>query len=77
LLTGRVDGHALAAVLFALVGCGVFLTMLNNGGVFTFAVVLSVLLAGAGYWSQQRGAAGPDPLAAQAVADAPPEAKAP
>ncbi|AVH56988.1 MULTISPECIES: PspC domain-containing protein [Streptomyces] len=75
LLTGRVDGQALAAVLFALVGCGVFLSMLNNGGVLTFAVVLSLLLAGAGYWSQQRGA--PDPLAAQAVADAPPEAQAP
>ncbi|MEV5548965.1 PspC domain-containing protein [Streptomyces sp. NPDC052309] len=77
LLTGRVDGQALAAVLFALVGCGVFLTMLNNGGVLTFAVVLSLLLAGAGYWSRQRGAPGPDPLSAQAVADAPPEAQAP
>ncbi|MFB6843637.1 PspC domain-containing protein [Streptomyces sp. NPDC056373] len=77
LLTGRVDGQALAAVLFALVGCGVFLTMLNNGGVLTFAVVLSLVLAGAGYWSRQRGAPGPDPLAAQAVADAPPEPQAP
>lgn len=77
LLTGRVDGQALAAVLFALVGCGVFLTMLKNGGVLTFAVVLSLLLAGAGYWSRQRGAPSPDPLASQAVADAPPEPKAP
>ncbi|MGW1563334.1 PspC domain-containing protein [Streptomyces sp. NPDC002144] len=77
LLTGRVDGQALAAVLFALVGCGVFLTMLRNGGVLAFAVVLSLLLAGAGYWSRRRGAPDPDPLAAQAVADAPPEAKAP
>ncbi|ELS55644.1 PspC domain-containing protein [Streptomyces viridochromogenes] len=77
LLTGRVDGQALTAVLFALVGCGVFLTLLRNGGVLTFAVVLSLLLAGAGYWSRHRGAPGPDPLAAQAVADAPPEAQAP
>ncbi|MDN0195212.1 PspC domain-containing protein [Streptomyces sp. S.PNR 29] len=77
LLTGRVDGQALTGVLFALVGCGVFLTMLSNGGVLAFAVVLSLLLAGAGYWSRQRGAPGPDPLAAQAVADAPPEAQAP
>ncbi|MEU3842377.1 PspC domain-containing protein [Streptomyces sp. NPDC028635] len=90
LLTGRVDGQALAAVLFALVGCGVFLSMLHNGGVLTFAVVLSLLLAGAGYWQQQRDAPGPDPspssgprsgrglpIAAQAVADAPPEAQAP
>ncbi|MDH6217460.1 PspC domain-containing protein [Streptomyces pseudovenezuelae] len=77
LLTGRVDGQALTAVLFALVGCGVFLTMVANGGVMTFAVVLSLLLAGAGYWSRQRGTPDPDPLAAQAAADAPPEAKAP
>lgn len=77
LLTGRVDGQALTAVLFALVGCGVFLSMLRNGGVLTFAVVLSLLLAGAGYWQRRRGEPGPDPLAAQAVADAPPEAQAP
>ncbi|ANB08092.1 hypothetical protein SAM40697_4134 [Streptomyces ambofaciens] len=77
LLTGRVDGQALAAVLFALVGCGVLLTMLNNGGVLTFAVVLSLVLAGAGYWSRHRKTPDPDPLAAQAVADAPPEAQAP
>lgn len=77
LLTGRVDGQALTAVLFALVGCGVFLTMLNNGGVLTFAVILSLLLAGAGYWARHRGAPDTDPLAAQAVADAPPEAQAP
>ncbi|MFJ8106903.1 PspC domain-containing protein [Streptomyces sp. NPDC096132] len=77
LLTGRVDGQALVAVLFALVGCGVFLSMLKNGGVLTFAVVLSLLLAGAGYWSRHRDSSDPDPLAAQAVADAPPEAQAP
>ena len=78
LLTGRVDGPVLASVLFALVGCGVFLTMLNNGGVLTFAFVLALLLAGAGYWSQRRDTpAADDPLAAQAVSDAPPEPKAP
>ncbi|WP_405618072.1 PspC domain-containing protein [Streptomyces sp. NBC_00076] len=77
LLTGRVDGQALTAVLFALVGCGVFLTLLNNGSVLAFAVVVSLLLAGAGYWSRHRGTPDTDPLAAQAVADAPPEAQAP
>lgn len=77
LLTGRVDGQALAAVLFALVGCGVFLTMLGNRTALTFSMTVTLLLAGAGYWSQQRGAPDPDPLAAQAVADAPPEAQAP
>jgi phage shock protein PspC (stress-responsive transcriptional regulator) len=78
LLTGRVDGPVLAAILFALVGCGVFLTMLNNGGVLTFAFVLALLLAGAGYWSQRRDApALDDPLAAQAASEAPPEPQAP
>ncbi|MFE4048462.1 PspC domain-containing protein [Streptomyces sp. YIM B13518] len=77
LLTGRVDGHTLTAVLFALVGCGVFLTMLSNDGVLSFAVILSLLLAGAGYWSRRRGAPGPDHITAQAVADAPPEPQAP
>ncbi|MEU5896151.1 MULTISPECIES: PspC domain-containing protein [Streptomyces] len=77
LLSGRVEGQALTAVLFALVGCGVFLTLLNNGGALTFAAVLALLLAGAGYWSQQRDTLDPDPVAAQAAADAPPEAKAP
>ncbi|MFI0238858.1 PspC domain-containing protein [Streptomyces sp. NPDC016845] len=77
LLTGRVDGPGLAAIVTALVGCGVFLSMLNNVGAFTFAVVLALLLAGAGYWSQQRRTADPAPVAAQAVADAPPEAQAP
>ncbi|MFF4748581.1 PspC domain-containing protein [Streptomyces sp. NPDC002514] len=90
LLTGRVDGQALAAVLFALVGCGVFLAMLRNGGVLTFAVVVSLLLAGAGYWSQRRGVPDPDPspssrqrsgrggpVTAPVFPDAPPEAQAP
>ncbi|MFJ4005542.1 PspC domain-containing protein [Streptomyces sp. NPDC090023] len=90
LLTGRVDGQALAAVLFALIGCGVILTTLRNGGVLTFAVVLSLLLAGAGYWSRHRTTADPapspsdepksprgHPIAAQAAADAPPETQAP
>lgn len=77
LLTGRVDGHMLAAVLFALVGCGVFLSMLSNDGVLSFAVILSLLLAGAAYWSRRRGTPSPDPIAAQAAADAPPEPQAP
>ncbi|MEU1147188.1 PspC domain-containing protein [Streptomyces sp. NPDC005863] len=77
LLSGRVDGQALTAVLFALVGCGVFLTLLRNGGALTFAAVLALLLAGAGYWSRQRDTLDTDPVAAQAAADAPPEAQAP
>ncbi|MFI6049039.1 PspC domain-containing protein [Streptomyces violascens] len=81
LLTGRVDGAALVAVLMALAGCGIFLTMLKNGSVMTFAVLLALLLAGAAVWSQRRSTTPADtpldPVAAQAVADAPPETKAP
>ncbi|MFD8571332.1 PspC domain-containing protein [Streptomyces sp. NPDC059639] len=78
LLTGRVDGPGLAAIVTALVGCGVFLSMLNNGGALSFAAVLALLLAGSGYWSRRRTTtAEADPVAAQAVADAPPEAQAP
>ncbi|MDI3385685.1 PspC domain-containing protein [Streptomyces sp. B-S-A8] len=77
LLTGRVSGAGLSALLCALIGCGVFLSMLNNGGVLTFAVVLALLLAGAGYWSQARRATEAAPVATQTVADVPPEAKAP
>ncbi|MET9363307.1 PspC domain-containing protein [Streptomyces sp. NPDC006632] len=81
LLTGRVEGAALVAVLMALAGCGIFLTMLRNGPVMTFAVLLVLLTAGAGVWSQRRSAAPADtpldPVAAQAAADAPPETKAP
>ncbi|MFI7383101.1 PspC domain-containing protein [Streptomyces sp. NPDC049813] len=77
LLTGRVDGPGLAAIVTALVGCGVFLSMLNNGGALTFAAVLALLLAGTGYWSRARRTADPAPVTAQAAADAPPEAQAP
>ncbi|MEV8307023.1 PspC domain-containing protein [Streptomyces flavidovirens] len=82
LLTGRVDGATLIAVLFALVGCGLFLSMLNNGTVLGFAVLLTLALTGATYWSQRRRLADPetgpvDPVAAQAAAVAPPETQAP
>lgn len=77
LLTGRVSGAGLTALLCALIGCGLFLSMLNNGGVLAFAAVLALLLAGAGYWSQGRAGTHPDPVTAQTVADAPPEAQAP
>ncbi len=79
MLTGRVDGPALTALLFALVGCGVMLSMVNNANVLSFATVLAVLLAGAGYWSKERRKETPSPdvAAAQAAAEAPPETQAP
>ncbi|WP_330174057.1 PspC domain-containing protein [Streptomyces sp. NBC_01498] len=82
LLSGRVDGASLIAVLLALVGCGLFLSTLNNGGTLGFATMLSIAAIGAGVWSQRRRATieegGPlDPGTAAAVAEAPPETKAP
>ncbi|OAR24413.1 hypothetical protein A8W25_18565 [Streptomyces sp. ERV7] len=91
LLSGRVEGPALAAVLMALAGCGIFLSMLNNGSVMSFAGLLTVAVAGIGVWSQRRSVmppdAPPDAVTAQTVGGttspafgpgaAPPETKAP
>ncbi|WP_265867628.1 PspC domain-containing protein [Streptomyces sp. SKN60] len=85
LLTGRVSGSSLSAVLMALVGCGIFLSMLRNGGTLAFALILSVAVSGAAVWSQRRPSVAAtaeeggriDTAAALAVAEAPPETKAP
>ncbi|MEU8763111.1 PspC domain-containing protein [Streptomyces sp. NPDC048659] len=85
LLTGRVSGSSLTAVLMALVGCGIFLSMLHNGGTLGFALVLSVAVSGAAVWSLRRRSVAAtaeeggriDPTAALAVAEAPPETMAP
>ncbi|WP_406342970.1 PspC domain-containing protein [Streptomyces sp. NBC_00648] len=91
LLSGRVEGPALAAVLMALAGCGIFLSMLSNGSVMSFAWLLTLAVAGIGVWSRRRSAtpldAPPDTAAAQTAAGgasppfgpgtAPPETKAP
>ncbi|KPC92025.1 hypothetical protein ADL27_28030 [Streptomyces sp. NRRL F-6602] len=84
LLSGRVEGSSLSAVLFALVGCGLFLASLGNRSV-PYSLLLIGAVAGAAYWSQHRrqaeaaGAEGAqvDPATAHAVADAPPETQAP
>ncbi|MEU8616795.1 PspC domain-containing protein [Streptomyces sp. NPDC048623] len=85
LLTGRVSGSSLSAVLMALVGCGIFLSMLHNGATLAFALVLSLAVSGAAVWSQRRPAVAAaaeegsriEAAAALAVAEAPPETKAP
>ncbi|WP_326688495.1 PspC domain-containing protein [Streptomyces sp. NBC_01795] len=84
LLSGRVEGPALSAILVALVGCGLFLASLGSRSV-PYSVLLIGAVAGAAYWSQHRrqaeaaGAEGAevDPTTAHAVADAPPETQAP
>ncbi|MGD3106884.1 PspC domain-containing protein [Streptomyces sp. YGL11-2] len=83
LLSGRVEGSALTALLFALVGCALFLTTLGKGSMMSFAIMLSLAVAGSAYWSRQRrraeaeGLETMDAATAQAVADAPPETQAP
>ncbi|MEV6394125.1 PspC domain-containing protein [Streptomyces sp. NPDC051907] len=82
LLSGRVDGASLTAVLLALIGCGLFLSMLSNGGILAFAALLSIAVAGAAVWSQRRRVTSAegvhlDAVTAQAVSEAPPETKAP
>ncbi|WUS98754.1 PspC domain-containing protein [Streptomyces sp. NBC_00708] len=81
LLSGRVELASLSAMLCALIGCGLFLSMLGNGGTLAFSAMLSVAVLGFSMWTQARKKAGPeDPLhqaAAQAASDAPPEVKAP
>ncbi|MGK5638594.1 PspC domain-containing protein [Streptomyces sp. URMC 126] len=88
MLSGRVDGPALTAVLCALVGCGLFLSMLNNSGAMSFSMMLTVVLVGTAYWSQRRRTPDADeesaavpgaakPVKAQKAVDAPPETQAP
>ncbi|MGW2009164.1 PspC domain-containing protein [Streptomyces sp. G7(2002)] len=83
LLSGRVEGPALTALLLALIGCGLFLTTLAKGSMMSFAIMLTLAAAGSAHWSRRRRqveAEGPqarDTATAQAVADAPPETKAP
>lgn len=73
MLTGRVEGATLAAVFAALVGCALFLSMLDNGVLAVFSVLVILALGGASYWSQRRRTANP----VETEAPAPPETKAP
>ncbi|WP_407560640.1 PspC domain-containing protein [Streptomyces sp. 184] len=85
LLSGRVEGSALTALLFAVVGCGLFLSVLNTTDTHFFAALLILCLGGAAYWSHHRREAEEmaadgvpvDDATAHAVADAPPETAPP
>lgn len=90
MLSGRVEGPALTAVLCALVGSGLFLSMLNNSGAMSFSLMLTLAVIGAAHWSRQRRGADEDgtvpstaPRTAQKAPkpqktmDAPPETQAP
>ncbi|MFB8031052.1 MULTISPECIES: PspC domain-containing protein [unclassified Streptomyces] len=88
LLSGRVEGASLVALLLALVGCGLLLSMLHNGGMLAFAAMLSLTVVGFSVWTQHRGTEPPEdaqgpaahiPKSAAHTAGhgAPPEVKAP
>ncbi|MEU5719520.1 PspC domain-containing protein [Streptomyces sp. NPDC020403] len=88
LLSGRVEGASLIALLLALVGCGLLLSMLHNGGMLAFAAMLSLAVIGFSVWTQHRAAAPEEPPGAAAQTPggsaahpaghgAPPEVKAP
>ncbi|MEU3818414.1 PspC domain-containing protein [Streptomyces sp. NPDC030392] len=82
LLTGRVDGASLIALLMAVAGCGLFLSMAAaNSGMIGFAVLLVCAVSGAAVWSERRRHAAPaertEADAHPAGPDAPPETQAP
>ncbi|RST12098.1 PspC domain-containing protein [Streptomyces sp. WAC05374] len=82
LVTGRVDGASLIALLMALAGCGLFLSMLGNGSTVSFSLLLILAVSGAAVWSRRRRLveaheAVADPVTVHTVAEAPPETKAP
>ncbi|WP_406146521.1 PspC domain-containing protein [Streptomyces sp. NBC_01012] len=60
LLSGRVEGASLVALLLALVGCGLLLSMLHNGGMLAFAAMLSLAVIGFSVWTQHRRTAPPE-----------------
>ncbi|MEU8776745.1 PspC domain-containing protein [Streptomyces sp. NPDC048606] len=83
LLTGRVEGATLAAVFGALVGCAMFLSMIDKGVLGGFSVLVILALGGAAYWSQRHRhtlapeAGSPAPERPAAHRPAPPETQAP
>ncbi|MGW1297548.1 PspC domain-containing protein [Streptomyces sp. NPDC002533] len=72
LLSGRVDGASLVALLLALIGCGLFLSMLHNRGMLAFAALLTLAVVGFSVWTQSRRTAGTEAPAAPPGAPAAP-----
>ncbi|MFH9686383.1 PspC domain-containing protein [Streptomyces sp. NPDC017413] len=74
LLSGRVDGASLVALLLALIGCGLFLSMLHNRDMLAFAALLTLAVVGFSVWTQSRRTVGApeDPAAPPGAPAAPP-----
>ncbi|MGP4112833.1 PspC domain-containing protein [Streptomyces sp. 4N509B] len=89
MLSGRVEGPGLTALLFVVAGCGLMVAAFDSGGATWFTTMVVAAVAGAAAWSRRRhlgqggagGAAGEDDgLPTDAAVDrvtAPPEAHAP
>ncbi|WP_411081928.1 PspC domain-containing protein [Streptomyces sp. cmx-18-6] len=77
LLSGRVDGASLVALLLALIGCGLFLSMLHNRSMLSFAALLTLAVVGFSVWTQARRTADPKDPAAPPGAPAAPPGRAP
>lgn len=73
LLTGRVEGATLAAVFAALIGCALFLSMLDNGGLGVFSALVIVAVGAGAYWSQRSRAAQPPQAPAAPAAQRTPQ----
>lgn len=76
LLSGRVEGSSLAAVLCALAGSGLVLTSLDNSRMMTFGLMVAVALGAAAYWSANKRGAESE-LGGEPRPQAPPEPMAP
>ncbi|SOD61960.1 phage shock protein C (PspC) family protein [Streptomyces zhaozhouensis] len=87
LLSGRVEGPGLTALLFVVAGCGLLLASLGGSRTTTwFSLEVLAALAAAAYWAKYRRGAEQEttpegtpahPKLAQAAAEAPPEARRP
>ncbi|GAB3974287.1 PspC domain-containing protein [Streptomyces sparsus] len=75
MLSGRVEGAALAAVLCALAGCGLVLASLGSNRSMTFSLLVAVAVGAAAHWARTSRTDGDD--SQEPSADAPPEAQAP
>ncbi|MFG3042669.1 PspC domain-containing protein [Streptomyces sp. NPDC048330] len=80
LLTGRVSGASLTALLMALVGCGILLSMLHSGTMLGSGLLVAAVVSAAAVWSRRRQSGVVEPesrVEAAAAALAAPETKAP
>ncbi|MFD8588195.1 PspC domain-containing protein [Streptomyces sp. NPDC059637] len=77
LLSGRVEGSGLTAVLVSLVGCGLFLAMLGGNSDQLFALAVVAVVLGAAFRTRQRPGEGATDTASAPPVSSPPAAQPP